>query len=134
MSDPMLAEVLRAVNDMRGDLRGHIEEETDEIKSFTEAFHQHRASSERRHSALINSINSYMERQTEIEEAFLTREGKKDFIGHKTDHELRLERSQTWRRRFDTIMTTVMVSATVGALAWVGTLVWKGFLAGPVGK
>ena len=144
MSDPMLAEVLRAVNNLServdvnhrattASLNGHMEEEEGEIKKFTESFNSFKESSERRHAALLQSINSYMEKQNDIEEAFLTdKQGRRDFIGHKSDHEERLERAQIWRRRLDTVLTAVVTSAAIGGLAWLGVIVWRAFLQGPV--
>lgn len=94
---------------------------------------RHAEASEARHSALIQSINSYMEKQAEVEAAFLTtKDGRRDFFGHYVSHETDETRKITWRRRFDTITTAVMVSAAIGVLAWLGSLAWKGFLAGPI--
>ena len=95
---------------------------------------RHAEASAQRQTALIQSIHAYMEKQQEIEDAFLIKDGRRDYLGHRVEHSGSEEWRNTWRRRFDIIMTTVMVSATVGALAWVGTLMWKGFLAGPVAK
>ncbi len=140
----MLAEVLRSVNNLaeRVDanhretthsLKEHMADEEGKIESFTQSFNSFKESSERRHAALLQSIHSYMEKQNSIEEAFLTdQQGRKDFIGHKTDHQERLERAQVWRRRFDAVAIALMVLFATGVFGWASIALWKAFLAGPV--
>ena len=132
------AEILRAVNNLRetvesnhrevnGALRGHMEDEEEEIKEIRKQGEERAKLADQRHTEIMAAINA-----VNIVDALPKADGKPDIHGHRNDHETRIEDSKTWRRRFDLVTATLMVSATVGVLLWLGRLAWVGFLQGPV--
>ena len=126
MSDQLLAEVLRAVNDLGGELRTHITDETDDLKQMRKASEERGRVADDRHAelvALIHSIN--------IVEALPKYDGKPDVHGHRNDHETRMKAGEAWRKRYETIITAVIGSISIGVIAWIGSVVWRAFLMGP---
>lgn len=71
MSDPLLAEILAAVNAVRADLASHMHDEENELVEIRENAQRNREESEKRHAALLEAIKGYMAKQNEIEHAFL---------------------------------------------------------------
>lgn len=114
------------------ELRNHMEEETSEVASMMEIIQSHREESDRKHTALLQSITAYMERQAAIEAAFLKNaEGKPDFEGHHADHNTRKTRSLWWSNFRDKIVQKVGEWAAVLFLTWLGYNLWIAFLQGP---
>jgi hypothetical protein len=122
MSDPLIAEILKSVNALAAELRSHVGDEMSHIRAYNER-------AEERHSeiiALIATVN--------VVDALPKVDGKPDIHGHRNDHEVRKEAGITWRRRFDTITTAIMVMAATSTFGWAVFALWKAFLQGPVAK
>ena len=143
MSEAILSQILAGLNRIEGKvdsnhkeisdrLNRHMDEEEEEIGAIMKIVSDNREESDRRHTALITSINSYMEKQCEIEEAFLKGDdGKRDYHGHKQDHATRLTRAQWWDKMKDTAISKVIEWAAVAVVAWLVLVTWQGILAGP---
>ncbi len=132
MSEPLLAEILSAVNRVEERVNRHMEDEELELAEIRDNARKNREDAERRHSALIDSITAYMSKQELIEAAFLkTAEGYPDFHGHHEDHNLR-KRFADWKHTVadDTIKGTVK-TLTTAIVMWLLYVIWVAFLQGP---
>jgi glutathionylspermidine synthase len=143
MSETVLAQILNTLNRIEGKvddnhkeistrLNKHMDEEEGEIEAIMQIVQDNREESDRRHTALIESINSYMTKQTEIEEAFLKGEdGKRDFHGHHLDHASRLTRAQWFEKIRDHALGKIIEWAALGFVVWLLMSMWQTFLKGP---
>ncbi len=134
MSDPMLAEVLRAVNDLRGDLKGHRDElqahitaETVDLKEMKDAAAARAKLADDRHLEILAAIN-----HVNIVEALpKTRDGKPDVFGHRDDHETRMALSVE-RVAFIKDLIKGGIKTGLGLFVlWAGYALWQAFLLGP---
>ncbi len=134
-----LVQILAILNRIEGKvdatndrLTKHMEEEEDEIEEVKNTIEQYRKESEARHSNLIQSINSYMDKTADLHEAFIkTPEGKPDLHGHRDDHHARKQfagKVEKWR---DEAVGNVVKVTTLGALIWLFYAVWDALLRGP---
>ena len=150
------AQVLEAVNQMRSELTNHergeegdISEIRGEIKTVKDDIVQIRvdlsewrfaaeqrhneamAASDRRHSALIQSLSAYQDDVNSMRKAFLVKEGKPDYDGHHADHNIREQRGsmvmQWIREGAGNLVKLAMASGAV----WFLYQVWEALHKGP---
>ncbi len=130
--DAVLAEILAAVRAVDERLTRHMIDEEGEIAAIREAAVHGREAAERRHTTLIQSINSYMDKQAVFESAFLRNpDGTIDFSGHHDDHFTR----NRWGVRLgkwleDGFGNIVKIFMASGAF-WLIYQAWEHLLKGP---
>ena len=123
----MLAEVLRAVNDLRGEVKAHIDDETSDIKEMKVAAVARAALADARHTEILNAISDI----NIVEALPKTRDGKPDVMGHRDDHETRMA-ATTERIAFIKDLIKGGIKAGLGLfLLWAGVALWHAFLQGP---
>ena len=138
MNEAIIAELLGAVNSMRKDLTDHMRGEEGQITNMKDSITQvqddlteWRIAAEKRHSALIQSLESWTEK-IDCSNAFITLpDGRKDLQGHKDDHLTRLQ-FDDWTKKVkqEVIINTAKVG-TVGVLTWFMYVLWEAFIKGP---
>ena len=138
MNEAIVAELLSAVNSMRKDLTKHMDDEEGEINTMKsdiaemkDDLTEWRIAAEKRHTALIQSLESWTAK-VDCSDAFITTpDGKKDLQGHKDDHLTRLQ-FDDWTRKVkqEVIMNTAQVR-TLGILTWIMYVIWAAFVKGP---
>lgn len=81
---------------------------------------------------LMQSINSYMAKQEDIEVAFLkTKDGKPDYHGHFYDHDHRKQVAEWWGTVKDKAIVKLAEWVAVGVAGWIMYTLWEAFLKGP---
>jgi len=80
---------------------------------------------------LIESISSYMDKQEDIEKAFLkTHDGRPDFHGHFYDHDHRRQLGIWWDGVKDKAITKLIEWGVVVTVGWIAINLWDAFLKG----
>lgn len=137
MNEQLAAELLGAVNSMRTDLTRHMEGEEGEITDMKERIEQLQAdltewriAAEKRHAALIQSLESWTEKM-DCTRAFVTIDGKPDLQGHRDDHLTRLQFDE-WTKQVkkEVVLNTAKVGS-LGVLTWLMYVIWEAFIKGP---
>ena len=127
MSDPMLVEVLRAVNNLTEKVEGHIADETSDIKKMREQAEARSKLADERHAEILQALSA-----VNIVEALpKMRDGKPDVVGHRNDHETRMAATA---ERIDFIKDLIKGGIKAGLwlfLLWAGVALWQAFLLGP---
>lgn len=138
MTEQLTAELLGAVNSMRADLTGHMHGEEKKIEDIEKRIEQlqldlteWRLAAERRHTNLIQSLESWTEKM-DCSEAFLkTPDGKLDLIGHNRDHKERAEFGEFKAKAGREVFLNTLKILTAGAVTWVLYVLWAAFVKGP---
>jgi predicted transcriptional regulator len=139
MNDSIVAEILQTLNRIETkvdsnhkELADHIATESLDFREIRKDISDTKNESEQRHAALIQSIDSYMDKSTKMENAFLkTHEGILDYSGHYQDHHSR-RRIGDWmaEARSKTALKLIEYFSLAFAL-WLLYTVWEAFIKGP---
>lgn len=149
MTDELGTQVLATVNQMRSDLSAHAGGEEVEIKEIRQDIvqirtdlsewrfaaeqrhHEAMAASERRHTALIQSLSAYQDDVNAMRRAFLHVDGKPDYDGHHDDHSTRKKWGDTlWGWIKDGAGNLVKLGMASGVV-WFFYQVWEALHKGP---
>ncbi len=90
-----------------------------------------------RHTALLQSVESHMDKTAEIYERFVEafpvdKKGKPDFHGHAAAHDSWIESSKETKELLGYVKKIVLASAATALVSWITFLIWNGVLHGPV--
>ena len=124
--------LVAALGRLEAKLDKQLADKSAEISALENLLHDNREQSERRHTALLQSLTAYFSRLDAIESAFLPdRKEHPDFAGHRDDHATRKATAE-WVSsvRDDAVRNIVKVSALATAL-WAFYALWDAFLKGP---
>ena len=78
---------------------------------------------------LITSINSYMDKHSKLEKAFLEdHHGHPDLDGHRNDHFYRKEMALWWGKVKTSAFVKLVEWGTVAAVAWIAYALWAAFV------
>lgn len=137
MNEQLTAELLGAVNSMRADLTGHMHGEEKKIEDIEKRIEQlqldlteWRLAAERRHTSLIQSLESWTEKM-DCSDAFLVKDGKLDLQGHKDDHLTRLQFDEWTRKVKQEVIVSTAKVGSLGILTWIMYVLWEAFVKGP---
>ena len=138
MPDDIIAQILSALNriekkvdDNQVALVNHIAEEMEEKHELHNLITCNREDAEKRHTALIMSINSYMDKQEEMCKAFLQRDGEPDYSGHHDDHASRKAVNDRLSKVKDEAVAHVAKTGLLAFCVWFLYIVWDSLLRGP---
>lgn len=128
MSDPLLAEMLGAINALRAELTAHIHEEDSELKAIQQRGEDRAKVADARHTEILNAIQAI----NIVDALPKNTEGKPDVHGHRQEHEGRRRRTD-WIKDFFLGMAKDGGKYAFGAFAaWSIYHLWIAFLQGPV--
>lgn len=117
----------------------HTRDEMDRYNEILSLIAQSNADHNERHKHLLQSVESHMEKTSEIYESFveafpLDRKGKPDFHGHASAHQNWIEQSKETKELMGYVKKVVLAAAGTALASWLTFLIWNGVLHGPVMK
>ena len=115
----------------------HTRDEMERYSEILALIAQSNSDHNERHKALLQLVESHMDKTAEIYEHFVEafptdKKGKPDFHGHAAAHESWIESSKETKELLGYVKKIVLASAATALVSWVTFLIWNGVLHGPV--
>jgi hypothetical protein len=114
----------------------HTRDEMERYSEILALIAQSNTDHNERHKALLQSVESHMDKTAEIYEHFVEafptdKKGKPDFHGHAAAHESWIESSKETKELLGYVKKIVLASAATALVSWITFLIWNGVLHGP---
>ena len=117
----------------------HTRDEMERYSEILALIAQSNTDHNERHKHLLQSVESHMEKTSEIYESFVEafpadRKGRPDFHGHASAHQNWIEQSKETKELMGYVKKVVLAAAGTALASWLTFLIWNGVLHGPVMK